>query len=358
MSRLSLHLEVARDAFVLAVDEVVELAPITALFGPSGAGKTTLLRTIAGLERAAVGRLALGAVVWQDSATGIFEPPHRRRIGYVFQDGRLFPHLDVAGNLGFGHRRGRGKFEFADVAAAMDLGALLDRKAQALSGGEQQRVAIGRALLTDPELMLMDEPLSALDARRKAEIIPYVERVAHEFGVPILYVTHSIGEVSRLATRMVLLDEGRIAACGGVAELLERIDLWPITGPGAAGALLTARIEGSADGMTTLGAAGQRLRIPAIDGASGTVIQLRIAAKDVAIATARPTGLSIRNVLEARIVRIDTLAPVYAEILLDVGNQHLRAEITQEAAAELELAAGQRVYALIKSVAIDRALLS
>jgi molybdate transport system ATP-binding protein len=360
MSRLSLHLEVARDEFVLAVDEIIELAPITAIFGPSGAGKTTLLRVIAGLERSALGRLALGPTTWQDSATGTFEPPHRRRIGYVFQDGRLFPHLDVTGNLIFGHLQpqGRGKFAFADVVAAMDLGTLLERRTQSLSGGEQQRVAIGRALLTQPELMLMDEPLSALDAKRKAEIIPYVERVAHEFGVPILYVTHTIEEVARLASRMVLLADGRIAACGGVAELLERIDLWPITGPAAAGALLTARIKGSAEGMTTLSAASQSLRIPAIDGAAGAVVQLRVAAKDVAIATARPTGLSIRNVLEARIVRIDALEPVFAEVLLDVGGQHLRAEITQEAAAELGLAAGQRVYALIKSVAIDRTLLS
>ena len=165
----------------------------------------------------------------------------------------------------------------------MDLGALLGRRTQSLSGGEQQRVAIGRALLTDPELMLMDEPLSALDSKRKAEIIPYVERVALEFGVPILYVTHTIEEVSRLATQMILVADGRIAARGGVAELLERIDLWPITGRAAAGSLLKARIEGSQDGMTALSAAGQRLRIPAIDGALGTVVQLRVAAKDVAI---------------------------------------------------------------------------
>jgi molybdate transport system ATP-binding protein len=360
MTRLSLHVEIARDSFVLSIDEVVELGPITALFGPSGAGKTTLLRAIAGLERSALGRLALGAMVWQDSAAGVFEPPYRRQIGYVFQDGRLFPHLDVTGNLLFGHgpsRRG-GKFEFADVVAAMDLSALLDRKIQSLSGGEQQRVAIGRALLTDPALMLMDEPLSALDARRKAEIIPYVERVAHEFAVPILYVTHSIEEVSRLASHMVLLADGRIAASGGVAELLERIDLWPITGPAAAGTMLTARIEGSADGMTTLNAAGQRLRIPAIDGDIGTVVRLRVAAKDVAIAISRPAGLSIRNVLAARIVRIDELAPVFAEVLLEVGKQHLRAEITREAAAELGLKPGQSVYALIKSAAIDRTLLT
>lgn len=359
MSHLGLHLDLAREDFVLAIDEVLELAPVTALFGPSGAGKTTLLRVIAGLERDARGRLVVDDAVWQDSSRRFFEPPHRRRIGYVFQDGRLFPHLSVVRNLLFGHGSAarRPRFALDDVVAAMDLGALLERKPQSLSGGEAQRVAIGRALLRDPALMLMDEPLSALDLKRKAEIIPYIERVAHEFRVPILYVTHTIEEVSRLATRMIMLADGRIAAVGTIAELLERIDLWPLTGPAAAGALLEARLEQTRDGMTALSIAGQRLRLPAIVGTPGTVIHLRLAAKDVAIATSRPTGLSIRNVLDARILRIDTPAPVLAEVLLEVGDQRLRAEITREAAAELGLAPGQQVFALIKSAAIDRTLL-
>jgi molybdate transport system ATP-binding protein len=360
MSRLSLCVDLSHGPFTLNVDDEFELAPITAVFGPSGAGKTTLLRTIAGLERAARGRVALDGTVWQDSPAKLFCPPHRRRVGYVFQDGRLFPHLNVAGNLTFGYRAARlgHRLAPADVVTAMDLGPLLERRPQSLSGGEQQRVAIGRALLTDPVLMLMDEPLSALDAARKAEIIPYIERVAHDFRVPILYVTHTIEEVSRLARNMLLLADGRVAAYGRTPELLERIDLWPITGRAAAGTLLTARIVGSERGMTALTIAGQILRIPAIDGTAGTAVQLRMAAKDVAIATARPSGLSIRNVLEAQILAIDELPPVYAEVLLDVSGQHLRAEITREAAAELGLSPGQRVYALIKSVAIDRSLLS
>jgi molybdate transport system ATP-binding protein len=359
MSELSVRIEIVRDSFTLRVDQVLELAPITAVFGPSGAGKTTLLRAMAGLERDARGRLALDAAVWQDSDRKVFEPAHKRRIGYVFQDGRLFPHLDVARNLLFGQRYllGSRLFAYDDVVAAMDLGKLLDRKPQSLSGGEQQRVAIGRALLRNPALMLMDEPLSALDLKRKAEIIPCIERVAREFHVPILYVTHSIEEVSRLASCMIMLADGGVAAVGTVAELLERIDLWPLTGPAAAGALLEARIEVSAGGMTTLRVAGQPIRIPAIAGAAGGLVHLRVAAKDVAIATTRPTGLSIRNVLDAQILAIDVPGPVLAEILLEVGDQRLRAEITREAADELGLRAGQRVYALIKSAAIDRTLL-
>ncbi len=359
MTELSLNIDLQRDTFTLALDSTIDLAPITALFGPSGAGKTTLLRVIAGLERRARGKLILGESVWQDSATREFVPPNRRRIGYVFQDGRLFNHLSAAGNLQFAARLARqnARFSFDEVVTALDLAPLLTRKPRALSGGEQQRVAMGRALLRDPELMLMDEPLSAMDAKRKGEIVPYIERVAHEFAVPILYVTHTIEEVSRLATKMILLTDGRIAAIGGVGEILERIDLWPHTGPTTVGALLLARIEDSYDNMTTLSLAGQLLRIPEIDGKLGSVVRVRVAAKDVALATNKPSGLSIRNVLEAKILKIDLLEPVFAEILLDVGKQRLRAEITREAAKELRLTEGQTVYALVKSVAIDRTLL-
>jgi molybdate transport system ATP-binding protein len=357
-ARLGIHLELTVGGFSLDIAEDLALAPITAIFGPSGAGKTTLLRVIAGLEQTALGRLALNATNWQDSVAGRFVPAHQRQIGYVFQDGRLFPHLTVAGNLQFARRltQRTGKFAYADVIRAMDLGDLLARRPRTLSGGEQQRVAIGRALLRDPELMLMDEPLSALDVKRKSEILPYIERVAHDFDVPILYVTHSIEEVSRLASHMLMLSDGRIAAVGSVAAVLERVDLWPLTGP-AAGTVLAARIEATDAGMSTLVVAGQRLRIPAIAGTPGATIQLRIAAKDVAIALTKPVGLSIRNVLQARILKIDKLEPVLAEILLEVGGQHLRAEITREAATELGLARDQTVYALIKSAAIDRTYL-
>jgi len=357
MTRLELNVALQHAAFKLDVETAFDLDPITAVFGASGAGKTSLLRTIAGLERNALGRVALGGTVWQDTASHVFVPPYRREIGYVFQDGRLFPHLDVSGNLRFGERRPVRRFSFADVVTAMDLGALLHRRPTALSGGEQQRVALGRALLTDPVLMLLDEPLSALDTRRKGRIIPYVERIAHEFGVPILYVTHGIDEVSRLASRMLLLADGRVAAFGRVDDLLERIDLWSASAAAAPGTVLTAEVMASNAGMTSLRLRNRELRLPAIDAADGTAIRLRIEAKDVAIATRRPEGLSIRNVLDATILRIDPAPPVLAEVLLDIGGQHLRAEVTQEAVTELALEPGKRVFALIKSVAIDRSLL-
>jgi molybdate transport system ATP-binding protein len=359
MARLSVHLQLAIGAFELELAEELELTPITALFGPSGSGKTTLLRIIAGLERSAEGRLALNSQTWQDSVSGIFVPTHRRPLGYVFQDSRLFPHLSVRKNLLFSPRRRRRPqpIAFDDVVNALDLEALLPRRPGSLSGGEQQRVAIGRALLAAPEVLLMDEPLSALDVARKAEILPCIERIAHDFRVPTIYVTHSIEEVSRLASSMILLSGGRIAAVGTVAEVLERVELWPITGSAAAGTLLHARIESTADGMTSLSVAGQRLRIPAVNGEPGSTIRLRALARDVAIATQAPSGLSIRNVLRAEILSVDYVETVFAEVLMQIGDQRLRAEITRDAAEELEIRRGQTVYALIKSVAIDRSLL-
>jgi molybdate transport system ATP-binding protein len=358
VTRLDLQVALRHGSFALAVESTLELEPVTAIFGPSGAGKTSLLRAIAGLERSAEGRVALGDIVWQDDARNIFVPPHLRRIGYVFQDGRLFSHLDVAGNLRFGKRRPDSRFSFDDVVAAMDLDALLARRPTVLSGGEQQRVALGRALLTDPVLMLLDEPLSALDVGRKSHIIPYIERIAQAFGVPILYVTHSIEEVSRLATRMLLLGEGRVTAVGSVGDLLERLDLWSIDDSAGPATVLSVEITACDAGMTSLRLHDQILRLPAIDALAGTTIRLRIEARDVAIATHRPQGLSIRNVLEATIVGVEEAPPVLAEILLDVGGQHLRAEITREAANELGLETGKRVFALIKSAAIDRSLLA
>ena len=246
MSTLAIDIRLTRDEFSLRFDAELQLEGITAVFGPSGAGKTTLLRVVAGLERGAQGRVALGGELWQDTDRSVMVPAHARHLGYVFQDGRLFPHLSVEGNLLFAaeraqrrNRGGRGREGGARIASetsmsavvrALDLKNLLARKPDTLSGGEVQRVAMGRALLTAPRVMLLDEPLSALDLRRKAEIIPYVERLTGDFGVPVLYVTHNVDEVTRLASSMVLLAEGRMAAMGGVADILERVELWPITG--------------------------------------------------------------------------------------------------------------------------------
>ena len=377
MSTLAIDIRLARGDFSLRFDAQLELQGIIAVFGPSGAGKTSLLRVVAGLEIGTVGRVALGDDLWQDTDHGVMVPAHDRRLGFVFQDGRLFSHLTVEGNLLFaaertrrGQRGGRGghgrkssvpvapETSMAAVVQALDLKNLLRRKPGTLSGGEIQRVAMGRALLAAPRVMLLDEPLSALDARRKAEIIPYVERLAGDFGVPVLYVTHNVDEVARLASSMVLLSEGRMAAMGGVAEVLERVDLWSITGRLEAGSVLEATAGKTLDGMTSLDVGGEKLRIPAIGVAAGTPVRLRVQARDVAVARERPGRLSIRNILPARLLSMEFAESPFVELLLDVRGQHLRSRVTGEAAEELGLRQGQPVFALIKSVAFEGRLLN
>ena len=383
MSTLAIDIRLSRGNFSLRFDAELQLEGITAVFGPSGAGKTTLLRVVAGLEKGAVGRVALGGELWQDTHRRVMVPAHARRLGYVFQDGRLFPHLSVEGNLHFaaehsrrqdrsshagqGGRGGRARNvgaraasedAMSSVVQALDLKDLLGRKPDTLSGGEIQRVAMGRALLTAPRVMLLDEPLSALDVRRKAEIIPYVERLAGDFGVPVLYVTHNVDEVARLASSMVLLSDGRVAAMGGVAEILERVELWPITGRLEAGSVLEAITGETRDGMTSLDVEGEAMRVPALGVGVGTPVHLRVQARDVAISIERPERLSIRNVLPASLVSIEFTEPPFVELLLDVHGQHLRSRVTREAVEELGLREGQAVFALIKSVAFEGRLLN
>lgn len=374
MSTLAIDIRLARGDFSLRFDAELQLEGITAIFGPSGAGKTTLLRVVAGLEQGAVGRVALGGELWQDTDRRVMVPAHARRLGYVFQDGRLFPHLSVEGNLHFAAERsqrqnsnGRGRASGVRIASetsmsavvrALDLEDLLGRKPDTLSGGEIQRVAMGRALLTAPRVMLLDEPLSALDLRRKAEIIPYVERLAGDFGVPVLYVTHNIDEVTRLASSMVLLAGGRLAAIGGVADILERVELWPITGRLEAGSVLEAIAGETLDGMTSLDVEGETLRVPDLGVSAGTPVHLRVQAREVAIAVERPGQLSIRNVLPASMLSIEFAEGPFVELLLDVHGQHLRSRVTREAVQDLGLREGQSVFALIKSVAFEGRLLN
>jgi molybdate transport system ATP-binding protein len=353
MAELRADFSIDRGEFSLAVDTSISITGITAVFGPSGSGKTTLLRAVAGLERPARGRITFDGTVWQNEHT--YVPAHRRRIGYVFQEGRLFPHLTVDKNLRFAarHARDSGPIGPREAIDALELNDLLDRRPVSLSGGEQQRVAIGRALLANPQLLLMDEPLSSLDARRRREIVGYIERLPARFGVPVLYVTHDIDEVIRLADRMILLSAGRLVANAPVREVLDRVDLWPLTGRLEAGSVLEAVVEAHADGMTRLAVGDQTLRIPAIALAPGETLRLRVRARDVVIASRRPSHISIRNVLDATLMRVDLDESIYAELLLAIGPQSLRARITREALAELELTPGQAVFAMIKSVAFD-----
>jgi len=247
MTRLTLASDLAFADFRLAVDLELELAGITGLFGPSGGGKTTLLRVLAGLERGARGRIVLDGEVWQDDARGVFVPPHRRRVGYVFQDGRLFPHLSVAANLRFAEARvpaPERRLGRDDVIEVLDLAPLLDRRPGRLSGGEAQRVAIGRALLTSPRLLLMDEPLSALDMTRRAEILPYIERLRDAVDLPIIYVTHAIDEILRLAETVVLLAGGGVVAVDAAAAVLDRLELRAL-GPRFAADVLEPAVAGA-----------------------------------------------------------------------------------------------------------------
>lgn len=358
MSRLELDVALVRGGFRLAVEAELSLSGITALFGPSGSGKTTLLRIIAGLEHAARGTVSLDDDTWQDGTR--FVPAHRRRVGYVFQDGRLFAHLDVAGNLAFGARHGsaRGAIRRDDVIAALALEPLLARRPASLSGGEAQRVAIARALLGDPRLLLMDEPVNALDVARKREIFAYIEGIPAQFGVPIIYVTHSVDEVARLADTVMLLANGEPAGQGPVADVLGDIDHWSVTGRPDAGVVVEAHVLEHADGMSTLTVGDQRLRVPEVDAEPGARLRLQIKARDVAIATEEPRSLSIRNVLAMRIARIDVDATIYAELLLTAEGCRLRARITRDALAELGLEEGRDVYALVKSVSFDTGLVA
>jgi molybdate transport system ATP-binding protein len=361
MRKLILDVALDRPAFALRVRQELELDGITAVFGPSGSGKTTLLRVIAGLEREALGRVTFEDEIWQDDRRRV--APHRRGVGYVFQDGRLFANLTVERNLAFAARRAghrglrRRSIALGDAVAALDLEQLLTRRVTSLSGGEQQRVAIARALLTSPRLLLMDEPLSSLDVSRKRDILPHIERLPATFGVPVLYVTHSVDEVARLANDVLLLAGGRVAAHGPVAEILERIDLGSLTGGLEAGALLRVRVEQVAHGIATLLLGAQRLRVPMQDTAAGAELRIRVHARDVAIATLQPRQLSIRNILAAEILQIGAGAGVNVELLLDVDGQRVRSRITRDALEELDLRPGQQVFALIKSVALESTLL-
>jgi molybdate transport system ATP-binding protein len=281
-------------------------------------------------------------------------------VGVVFQGAQLFPHLTARGNLDYAHRRAArepARYSFDDVVEVLELAPLFARRAGQLSGGERQRVAIGRTLLARPRLLLMDEPLAALDTRRKAEILPYIARLPQAFGLPIIYVTHALAEVTQICDRIVALEAGRVVAAGGVAQTLERLDLDGVQGRFEAGAVLMGRVAAQDTDlhMSRVDLGGAMLEVPEIGLAIGDEVRLRVRARDVSLALARIEGLSIRNQLPARVLSITPeAATAYAEVLLDLGPQHLRARITRAAVQALDLAEGQEVIALVKSVAFDR----
>jgi len=357
---IEIEVEKRLGAFHIDARFAVPASGITALFGRSGAGKTTLVNMLAGLTRPDRGRIAVRGELLFSSEQGIDLPPERRRLGYVFQEGRLFPHYSVRGNLVYGARRGRSEVSFDAVTALLGLRSLLDRRPGDLSGGEKQRVAIGRALLASPRLLLMDEPLAALDAPRKAEILPFIERLRDELRVPVVYVSHAMEEIVRLADTLVLLSDGKVAAVGGVEDLTSRLDLRPLTGRYEAGAVIRASVAGhdAAFGLSELGFPGGRLRVSHLALPLGTPVRVRIRARDVALATTRPTGISIRNIFPARVLEIASDRGALVDVRLDIGRPEqpvvLWARITQRSAQELGLVIGGEIFALLKTVALDR----
>ncbi len=295
-----------------------------------------------------------------DTAARLFIPKHRRRIGYVFQDARLFPHMTVGQNLRYGRFFTPAPERYSDmddVVELLGIGHLLDRRPGLLSGGEKQRVAIGRALLASPRLILMDEPLASLDDRRKAEIMPYIERLRDETKIPIVYVSHSVAEVARLATDIVVLDEGKVAASGPTSEILQRLDLLPEEERGEGGAVLEMQVAGrnEAFGMSTLISPVGEIQVAGLDAETGSTVRVRIRARDVIVATERPRGISALNMLPGRIAEVSSGDGHFADVLIECSGEAVTARITRQSAEMLGLAPGLDVFAVIKSVTFDRA---
>ncbi|MBT3361572.1 MAG: molybdenum ABC transporter ATP-binding protein [Rhodospirillales bacterium] len=331
---------------------------LTALFGKSGSGKTTLINAIAGLERPDEGRIEVDGNVLFDANAGINLPPEKRRLGYVFQESRLFPHLNVSKNLAYGMtlaRPAEGGQDFKRIVELLDLGALLTRRTRTLSGGERQRVAIGRALLANPRILLMDEPLASLDAGRKAEIIPFIERLRDELLLPIVYVSHAIEEVIRVADTMVVMSDGRVAAGGSVEDIMSRLDLYPLTGRYETGAVIAATVVGNDldFGLTELSFAENRLWVPRLDLPLGTELRVRLRARDVSLCLERPEKTSFLNILEGSVREMDAGDRPQVDVLVDVGAPVI-ARVSRRSVQTLALKPGMPVFVLIKAIAIDR----
>jgi len=356
MKPISLACRIDRGAFNLDVDLTLPGRGVTALFGHSGSGKTTLLRVLAGLERVPGARVALGDEVWQDDARKVFVPTHERGIGYVFQEASLFPHLSVRANLEFGRKRlkpAERRFDLLAVAELLGIERLLDARPATLSGGERQRAAIARTLLASPRLLLMDEPLAALDMRRKLEILPYLERLHDELALPVVYVSHAADEVARLADHLVVLEEGRVLGSGPLAATLARLDL-AANFQDDAGVMIETTLQAhDDDGLSHLAFAGGVLLVGQRNAAVGTRLRCRIHARDVSLALERPRGSSITNILPARVDAVGPSGtPGQVLVRLLVGDTALLARITERSRRELAIAPGCAVWAQVKAVAL------
>jgi molybdate transport system ATP-binding protein len=330
-------------------------AGITAIFGRSGAGKTTVINAVAGLLKPDTGRIKSEGITLFDNTT--FLPPAARRLGYVFQDARLFPHLTVRENLNFGTRYAPPDAvgpAFDDVVGLLGLAPLLARRPAKLSGGEKQRVALGRALLSKPRMLLMDEPLASLDGPRKQDILPYLERLRDgPLGLPILYVSHSVDEVARLADTLVLLKDGAVAHAGPLREVMADPAAVPLLGVREAGAVIEAEvIEHAADGLTGLKISAGVLHLPGVRADLGTKVRLRVLAQDVMISLQRPEGLSAQNILPVTVKTIQIGDGPGAAVSLRAGQDRLLARITGRAVTELGLTTGMTCFAVLKATSV------
>ena len=342
--------------FVLNIDIALPGRGFTALFGASGSGKTSCLRAIAGLQRAH-GRLVVQGEVWQDDARNIFMPTHRRALGYVFQHAALFPHLSVRGNLEYGRKRvpaAQQRVDFDRAVALLGLEPLLQRQTTSLSGGERQRVAIGRALAASPRLLLLDEPLASLDAKRRAELLPYLQGLQSQLDIPALYVSHAPEEVAQLANHLVLLEHGHVLASGPTAELMTRLDL-PLAQGDTAQAVLHVEVlsHDTSSQLLRVGFAAGELLLPASGAPIGTKRVVRVPARDVSLTLSRHADTSILNILSATVQAISDDTPGHTMVSLNVGGAVLLARITRQSAQVLGLRPGLAVFAQIKGAAIS-----
>jgi molybdate transport system ATP-binding protein len=353
---MSLEVRISHHLGGFTLDVAFDAPPgVTVLFGPSGAGKSSVIAAIAGLIRPAAARIAVAERLLTDTKRGVFVPPHRRRLGLVFQDARLFPHLTVRQNLAYGRwfaRGGGSEPGFDRVVEMLGIGALLDRRPATLSGGERSRVALGRAMLARPQAILADEPLAALDEARKAEILPYFERLRDETAIPVLYVSHAPAEVARLATTIVAMADGRVLRTGPAAEVLSDPAITPLGARGA-GAVLEATVAAHHDdGLSALSAGAATLLVPALPQPVGSAVRVRIAAHDVVLSLDPPGRVSALNCLAGRVVELRTGSGPGALVVLETAAGRLLARVTQRSVTTLGLAPGAQCHAIVKSVAV------
>jgi molybdate transport system ATP-binding protein len=353
---LSVAVTKRRGSFMLDARFELPTPGVVALFGRSGCGKSTLVNVIAGLMGTDTGRIVLDDRVLLDTENQIVMPPQRRRIGYVFQNARLFPHLSVAANLAYGQRRAAGNqyVNLDTVAALLDLGSLMDRRTHQLSGGESQRVAIGRALLSQPSLLLLDEPLASLDAARRGEVLPYLEILRDQLAIPMVYVSHDFDEVLRLATYVVLMQSGKTIAQGGVGEMSLNPHLRSIIGTDAVGAIVDGTVLGTdlSSGLMRVRVGNGELKVQAANIATGAKLRVQLLARDLIIATQVPQHLSVRNILSGVVTAVISDDVESDLVAMDIGGTVIMARVTKDATRELALEPGLPAWALVKSVSL------